>query len=137
MLLLESCVIALLLSFSYKIIERILRVVSKQQERFAVYYWGVAMIGVSVLWKNSYTFGTMQNVKTVLPLFLVSLLGSLLISRSSGYSPLGTSHTINFLLAPPSWRRSLSGGWYCQSLRAIPHSVSFTPIPSSILAGLS
>lgn len=101
MLLLESCVIALLLSFSYKIIERILRVVSKQQERFAVYYWGVAMIGVSVLWKNSYTFGTMQNVKTVLPLFLVSLLVSLMISRSSGYSPVGTSHTINFLLASP------------------------------------
>ncbi|KHL94493.1 hypothetical protein QW71_17555 [Paenibacillus sp. IHB B 3415] len=52
MLLLESCVIALLLSFSYKIIERILRVVSKQQERYTIYYWGAAMVGVSVLWKS-------------------------------------------------------------------------------------
>lgn len=101
MLLLESCVIALLLSFSYKIIERILRVVSKQQERFAVYYWGAAMVGVSVLWHPSYTFNIPQNMTRVLPLFFVILLVNLLISRSSGYSPVGTSHTINFLLVSP------------------------------------
>lgn len=101
MLLLESCAMAVLLSFSYKIIERILGAVTKQQERFAVYYWGVILIGVSIIWKNSYTFSTPQNVTRVLPLLLVILAVNLIISRSSGYSPEGIYNTINFILAFP------------------------------------
>lgn len=101
MLLLESCVIAVLLSFSYKIFEKVLGIVSKQQERFTIYYWGVPMIGVSVLWKNSYTFNIPQNMTRMLPLFFVILLVNLLISRSSGYSPKGIFNTINFILFFP------------------------------------
>ncbi|AIQ39870.1 CPBP family intramembrane glutamic endopeptidase [Paenibacillus sp. FSL R7-0297] len=101
MLLLESFAIAMLLSFSYKIFEGILGVVSKQQARFTIYYWGAAMIGVSVLWNNSYTFNAPQQVMKVLPLFLVILLVNLIISRTSGYSPAGTYNTINFVLAFP------------------------------------
>jgi membrane protease YdiL (CAAX protease family) len=101
MLLLGSCAIAVLLSFSYKLFEEILGVVSEQQQRFTVYYWGVAMIGVSFLWHPSYTFNIPQNITRVLPLFLVILVVNLLISRSSGYSPEGTSNRINFILASP------------------------------------
>jgi membrane protease YdiL (CAAX protease family) len=101
MLLLESCAIAVLLSFSYKIFEEILGFVRKKQLRYTVYYWGVSMIGVSMLWKGSYVFNTPQNTRQVLPLFLLILVVNLFISRSSGYSPEGTYHKVNFILGFP------------------------------------
>lgn len=99
--LLELCVIAVLLSFSYRIFERILGVISKPQERYTIYYWGAAMIVGSVLWSNSYTFGVPHQVMRVLPLFLVILAVNLIISRTSGYNPVGTYHTVNFVLFFP------------------------------------
>ena len=101
MLLVKLCAIAVLLSFSYRIIERILGLVAKAQVRYTIYYWGVAMIGASILWKGSYTFGVPQQVMRVLPLFFIILFVNLIISRSSGYNPVGTYNTVNFVLCFP------------------------------------
>lgn len=40
MLLLKLCAIAVLLSFSYRIIERVLGLVARAQVRYTIYYWG-------------------------------------------------------------------------------------------------
>lgn len=101
MLLLKLCAIAILLSFSYQIIERILGLIAKTQMRYTIYYWGAAMIGVSILWRGSYTFGVPHQVMRALPLFIVILAVNLIISRSSGYNPVGTYNTVNFVLAFP------------------------------------
>ncbi|WP_340021948.1 CPBP family intramembrane glutamic endopeptidase [Paenibacillus sp. FSL K6-1096] len=101
MLLMKLCAIAVLLSFSYRIFERILGLISKTQVRYTIYYWGAAMIGASILWRGSYTFGVPHQVMRVLPLFLIILLVNLIISRSSGYNPVGTFNTVNFVLAFP------------------------------------
>lgn len=100
-MLLESCAVAILLSFSFNLFEGMLRLVHKQQVRFAIYYWGAAIIALSFLWTNSYTFSLPSNVTMVFPLFLVILLVNLFISRSSGYSPQGSFNNINFFLAFP------------------------------------
>ncbi|WP_238654891.1 CPBP family intramembrane glutamic endopeptidase [Paenibacillus piscarius] len=101
MLLLKLCAIAVLLSFSYRIFERVLGLVAKTQVRYTIYYWGAAMIGASILWKGSYTFGVPHQVMRVLPLFLVILAVNLIISRASGYNPVGTYNTVNFVLCFP------------------------------------
>ncbi|MEK3902955.1 MULTISPECIES: CPBP family intramembrane glutamic endopeptidase [unclassified Paenibacillus] len=101
MLLLKLCAIAVLLSFSYQIIEKVLGLISKSQVRYTIYYWGAAMIAGSVLWSDSYTFGMPHQVMRVLPLFLVILAVNLIISRSSGYNPVGTYNKVNFVLCFP------------------------------------
>ncbi|MEK3834040.1 CPBP family intramembrane glutamic endopeptidase [Paenibacillus sp. FSL R7-0128] len=138
MLLLGSCVIAVLLSFSYRIFERILGVISKPQERYTIYYWGAAMIGGSVLWSNSYTFSATQHVMRVLPLFLIILLVNLIISRSSGYNPVGTYNTVNFVLCFPIFEEIAFRGLILPILARHPvlgqlHSTSIIDVSGAIL----
>lgn len=138
MLLLESCVIAVLLSFSYRIFEGILGVISKPQARFTIYYWGAAMIGGSLLWSNSYTFNTPQDVMKVLPLFLIILLVNLIISRSSGYNPAGTYNTVNFVLCFPIFEEIAFRGLVLPILAQHPglgqlHSNSLIDVSGAIL----
>ncbi|MFC6652741.1 CPBP family intramembrane glutamic endopeptidase [Paenibacillus rhizoplanae] len=138
MLLLKLCVIAVLLSFSYRIFERVLGVISKLQERYTIYYWGAAMIGGSLLWSNSYTFNAPQDVMRVLPLFLIILLVNLIISRSSGYNPVGTYNTVNFVLCFPIFEEIAFRGLVLPILAQHPglgqlHSNSLIDVSGAIL----
>ena len=101
MLLLGSLLTATLIAFSFKIVERIVTLFDKRHIPFTIYYWGILLIGASLLIKDNYVYQLPGNFTAVLPLCLIILLINLLISRRSGYSPIGLFNTINFVITYP------------------------------------
>ncbi|WP_342481929.1 CPBP family intramembrane glutamic endopeptidase [Paenibacillus sp. FSL L8-0340] len=96
-----SLFIAILLSFSFRIVQRVVGLIYKQHLRFSVYYWGIMVIIASLLIKNTYVYSFPKNLSTVLPLFFIILIVNCLISRSSGYSPAGRFDRFNFVIIYP------------------------------------
>lgn len=101
MLILSSIIIAVLLSFSFKIIERIVGLLYRQHLRFTLYYWGIVVVAASFWLKGNYVYSLPVNLYRVLPMFLILLIANCLISRSSGYSPEGRFNRINFVITYP------------------------------------
>lgn len=101
MLMLGFLVTAILIAFSFKIVERIATLFDKRYIRYTIYYWGILLIGASLLFKDNYVYQLPRNFIAVLPLCLIMLLITLLISKRSGYSPAGLFNTINFVITYP------------------------------------
>lgn len=101
MLMLGALLAAVLISFSFKIVEWITGLFDKRFLRYTIYTWGILLIAASLFIKENYVFHLPRNILTVLPLCLIILLINLLISRQSGYSPVGLFNCINFVITYP------------------------------------
>ncbi|CAH1208697.1 hypothetical protein PAECIP111892_03161 [Paenibacillus auburnensis] len=101
MLMLGALIAAVLISFSFKIVEWITGLFDKRFMRYTIYIWGFLLIAASLFIKENYVFHLPRNILTVLPLCLVILPINLLISRRSGYSPIGLFNRINFVITYP------------------------------------
>ncbi|ASA19717.1 CPBP family intramembrane glutamic endopeptidase [Paenibacillus donghaensis] len=96
-----SLMVAVLLSFSYRILERLIGLWSPKQTRYTVYYWGILLMAASFFFQNNYIFHTPHHIIKALPVFLVVLAVNVVISRNSGYRPEGTFHRLNFMITYP------------------------------------
>lgn len=101
MQMLWSVIIAILLAFSFAIVQKVIGLIYKQHLRFSVYYWGMIVMAMSFLLKDNYVYSLPKNLSMVLPLFLILLMVNCLISRSSGYSPEGRFDRFNFVIIYP------------------------------------
>ncbi|MBY0012199.1 CPBP family intramembrane glutamic endopeptidase [Paenibacillus typhae] len=98
---LTALITAVLIAFSFKIIEQLIGLFSKHHIRFAVYYWGVLLVAVSLFIKDNYVYSLPHDFLAVLPLCLLIQLINGLIAKHSGYSPRGRFNTINFIITYP------------------------------------
>ncbi|CAM4514772.1 CPBP family intramembrane glutamic endopeptidase [Paenibacillus typhae] len=98
---LTALITAVLIAFSFKIIEQLIGLFSKHHIRFAVYYWGALLIAASLVSKGNYVYSLPHDFLAVLPLCLLILLINGLVARRSGYSPAGRFNTFNFIIAYP------------------------------------
>lgn len=93
--------VSLVLTFSYKIVERFISVWSKSQVRYSVYYWAAIIVIVASLSKGNYIFSIPANITTILPSVLILIVANSVLSRFSGYDPMGQFNIINFVITYP------------------------------------
>ncbi|MNC17470.1 CAAX amino terminal protease self- immunity [compost metagenome] len=101
MLMLGALLAAVLISFSFKIVQWITGLFDKRFMRYTIYYWGILLIGASLFIKDNYVFHLPRNFLTVLPLCLLFQVISPFSARRSGYSPVGLFNRINFVITYP------------------------------------
>lgn len=89
--------LSLLLTFSYKIIEIIIKIFSPRIVKYSLYFWAGIILILGPFLKWNYIYTSPSNIIKVMPVFLILLIANYIVSRYSGYSPVGRFNTINFI----------------------------------------
>lgn len=93
--------LSLLLTFSYKIVEIIIKKFSPHMVRYSLYFWAVVILILVPFFNWNYIYNSPSNIIKVMPVFLILLFANYIVSRYSGYNPVGRFNTINFIIAWP------------------------------------
>lgn len=94
--------LSLILTFSYKFIELIIRILwSKDMVRYSILFWAVIIMGISPFFKGNLIYSSPVNVITTIPVLLILIIANYIISRFSGYYPIGKFNIINFVITYP------------------------------------
>ncbi|RUT44496.1 CPBP family intramembrane metalloprotease [Paenibacillus anaericanus] len=93
--------LSLLLTFSYKIVEVIIKRFSANLVRYSLYFWAVGILILVPFFKWNYIINSPSNIIKVMPVFLILLIANCIASRYSGYNPVGKFNTINFIIVWP------------------------------------
>ncbi|MFC7681822.1 CPBP family intramembrane glutamic endopeptidase [Paenibacillus sp. GCM10028914] len=96
----EVLILSLLLTFSYKFVEIGIKS-SKILQNYSIYFWAVIIMIVVPFYKDNYIFSLPANIMRVMPIFLVIVFANYLLSRFSGYNPVGKFNIINFIIVYP------------------------------------
>lgn len=94
--------VSLLLAFSYKIVEsffRLLRV--KHHPGYILYTWVLIILIIIPLFNEQVIFNFPANITVAIPGLLTILLLNVVISRYSGYDPVGKFNILNFAITYP------------------------------------
>lgn len=94
--------LSLLLTFSYKIVEVIIRMISTTSlARFSIYLWAILIVTLIPIFNGNYVYVSPNNIMSTIPVFIVIIFVNFIISRFSGYHPIGKFNTINFIIVFP------------------------------------
>ncbi|MFJ8527549.1 lysostaphin resistance A-like protein [Bacillus sp. NPDC094106] len=116
-----SCLIALilavLLAFSYKIVDITVRVIIgrtlyRKIENEIIYIWGTLLTIISYFYEDNYVFRLpipIHHEPTVL-LILSAAITNIFISRYSGYKPIGKKNILNFVIMYPIFEEVIFRG---------------------------
>ncbi|OOC62562.1 CPBP family intramembrane glutamic endopeptidase [Paenibacillus ihbetae] len=126
--------LSFLLSFSYKIIEILFRSFrSHKLRQYSLYFWGVGILIAVPFFKENNVYSSPVDLSAVLPVFAILLVGNYVLSRYSGYHPIGRYNIINFAITYPIIEEVLFRGLILPFLNQSIHSakimeVMFLPV---------
>lgn len=103
---LTSIIIAVLLAFSYKIIDVTIRLIIgktiyQKIENEVIYIWGILLTGCIYFYEDNYVFHLPDLYGSVSLLIFSTVIVNLFISRYSGYQPIGKKRILNFVIFYP------------------------------------
>ncbi|EPY10594.1 CPBP family intramembrane glutamic endopeptidase [Paenibacillus alvei] len=129
--------ISLLLTFSFIIVQSILKVVTRVDvEKSTIIFWGMTVIVVSVisLWYGEqYIYKIPERVMPVMTLFFIVAIVNVFLAQRSGYRPIGIYDTIHFCLTYPLLEEMVFRGLVLPLLSSsMPTSSSFTIMGLSV-----
>lgn len=93
--------LSLLLAFSYKIVDSIIRIWSKGLARYSLYFWAVVIVILVPFFNGNYIVSSPVNIITAMPGFLILIAANFVLSRFSGYDPIGKFNVVNFVIIYP------------------------------------
>lgn len=89
-----TLVLAVLLAFSYKIVDITVGIIIgkiryQKIENEIIYIWGTLLTIISYFYEDNYVFRLPIHYESIVLLILIALITNIFISRYSGYNPSG------------------------------------------------
>lgn len=112
---LVSLILAVLLAFSYKIVDitvgfLIGRTMYRKIEKEIIYIWGILLTVSIYFFEDNYVFRLPIHYKQIVLLILIVAITNIFISRYSGYKPRGKKNILNFVIMYPIFEEVLFRG---------------------------
>ncbi|MGN5651902.1 lysostaphin resistance A-like protein [Bacillus sp. Brlt_9] len=110
-----SLVFAVLLAFSYKIVDITVRVVIRKKlyrkiKNEIIYIWGTLLTIISYFYEDNYVFRLPIHYESMVVLILIAVITNIFISRYSGYNPSGKKNILNFVIMYPIFEEVIFRG---------------------------
>ncbi|MDF9589712.1 CPBP family intramembrane metalloprotease [Bacillus tropicus] len=110
-----SLVLAVLLAFSYKIVDTTVGIIIGKTlyhkiENEIIYIWGTILTIISYFYEDNYVFRLPIHYESIVVLILIALITNIVISRYSGYNPIGKKNILNFVIMYPIFEEVIFRG---------------------------
>ncbi|WP_054705119.1 CPBP family intramembrane glutamic endopeptidase [Bacillus sp. JCM 19041] len=101
-----ALVLVVLLAFSYKIVDLIVRgiigrTLYRKIANEIIYIWGILLTGIVYFYEDNYVFRLPIHYEPIVLLVFIAAITIIFISRYSGYKPSGKKNILNFVLMYP------------------------------------
>ncbi|PFX62536.1 CPBP family intramembrane metalloprotease [Bacillus wiedmannii] len=110
-----SLVLAVLLAFSYKIVDITVSIVIGKKlyrkiKNEIIYIWGTLLTIISYFYEDNYVFRLPTHYESIVVLILIAVITNFFISRYSGYNPSGKKNILNFVIMYPIFEEVIFRG---------------------------
>ncbi|PFM04249.1 CPBP family intramembrane metalloprotease [Bacillus cereus] len=110
-----ALVLAVLLAFSYKIVDITVRVIIgrtlyRKIENEIIYIWGILLTVIIYFYEDNYVFRLPIHYEPIVLLILIAVITNIFISRYSGYNPSGKKNILNFVIMYPIFEEVIFRG---------------------------
>ncbi|HDX9577993.1 TPA: CPBP family intramembrane metalloprotease [Bacillus pseudomycoides] len=110
-----ALVLAVLLAFSYKIVDITVRIIMgrtlyRKIENEILYIWGILLTIISYFYEDNYVFRLPIHYEPTVLLILIAAITNIFISRYSGYKPSGKKNILNFVIMYPIFEEVIFRG---------------------------
>ncbi|ENQ3078164.1 CPBP family intramembrane metalloprotease [Bacillus cereus] len=110
-----ALVLAVLLAFSYKIVDITVgiiigRTLYQKIENEIIYIWGTLLTVISYFYEDNYVFRLPIHYEPIVLLILITAITNIFISRYSGYKPIGKKNILNFVIIYPIFEEVIFRG---------------------------
>ncbi|EPC8417782.1 CPBP family intramembrane metalloprotease [Bacillus wiedmannii] len=110
-----SLVLAVLLAFSYKIVDITVSIVMGKKlyrkiKNEIIYIWGTLLTIISYFYEDNYVFRLPTHYESIVVLILIAVITNIFISRYSGYNPSGKKNILNFVIMYPIFEEVIFRG---------------------------
>ncbi|HDR7261383.1 TPA: CPBP family intramembrane metalloprotease, partial [Bacillus paranthracis] len=110
-----ALVFAVLLAFSYKIVDITVGIIIgktlyRKIENEIIYIWGTILTIISYFYVDNYVFRLPIHYESIVVLILIALITNIVISRYSGYNPIGKKNILNFVIMYPIFEEVIFRG---------------------------
>ncbi len=110
-----SLVLAVLLAFSYKIVDITVSIVIGKKlyrkiKNEIIYIWGTLLTIISYFYEDNYVFRLPTHYESIVVLILIAVITNIFISRYSGYNPSGKKNILNFVIMYPIFEEVIFRG---------------------------
>ncbi|MFJ8456148.1 CPBP family intramembrane glutamic endopeptidase [Bacillus paramycoides] len=110
-----ALVLAVLLAFSYKIVDITVgiiigRTLYRKIENEIIYIWGTLLTVIGYFYEDNYVFHLPIHYEPIVLLILIAAITNIFISRYSGYNPIGKKNILNFVIMYPIFEEVIFRG---------------------------
>ncbi|MEH7457299.1 CPBP family intramembrane metalloprotease [Bacillus pseudomycoides] len=110
-----ALVLAVLLAFSYKIVDITVgviigRTLYRKIENEIIYIWGTLLTVIIYFYEDNYVFRLPIHYEPIVLLILIAAITNIFISRYSGYKPSGKKNILNFVIMYPIFEEVIFRG---------------------------
>ncbi|MFJ8530375.1 lysostaphin resistance A-like protein [Bacillus sp. NPDC094106] len=110
-----ALVFAVLLAFSYKIVDITVgviigRTLYRKIENEIIYIWGTLLTVIIYFYEDNYVFRLPIHYESIVLLILIAAITNIFISRYSGYKPSGKKNILNFVIMYPIFEEVIFRG---------------------------
>ncbi|EPY7709106.1 CPBP family intramembrane glutamic endopeptidase [Bacillus pacificus] len=110
-----ALVLAVLLAFSYKIVDVTVGIIIgktlyRKIENEIIYIWGTILTIISYFYVDNYVFRLPIHYESIVVLILIALITNIVILRYSGYNPIGKKNILNFVIMYPIFEEVIFRG---------------------------
>ena len=110
-----ALVLAVLLAFSYKIVDITVgviigRTLYRKIENEIIYIWGTLLTVIIYFYEDNYVFRLPIHYEPIVLLILIAAITNIFISRYSGYKPSGKKNILNFVIMYPIFEEIIFRG---------------------------
>ncbi|PFM64719.1 CPBP family intramembrane metalloprotease [Bacillus cereus] len=138
-----ALVLAVLLAFSYKIVDITVgiiigRTLYRKIENEIIYIWGTLLTVIGYFYEDNYVFHLPIHYEPIVLLILIAAITNIFISRYPGYNPIGKKNILNFVIMYPIFEEVIFRGMIIPILNnSFPiysfYEIAYIPITVPIL----